>query len=258
MNFVIDGIQFDPDFVRSKCAYALPYNPDPAHRIDEIFNQNLENNYKLRKSKKLKPKRNIYPKYLIKWKEQKQKHHQLSHSQKEDGKKLKLKVYFKNNKAITNDNNNLNRSVDSIERNLIKTDFFLTELILDNESKVLTEEEGEEEEENIEDYILNHPTLAMQNEQLTKSLNDLMKVNNTNNNKGKDELNTTLNETSWDEHLMNSLSENTARWIVMKNTNDIKRKHKLLKTVEDKHGRYMRNIQDLELVKKQRFAKLLL
>lgn len=51
----------------------------------------------------------------------------------------------------------------------------------------------------------------------------------------------------WDDYLIDSLSENTARWIVMKQVSDPKRKQKLQALVEDKFGRYIRDIDELEL-----------
>ncbi len=52
----------------------------------------------------------------------------------------------------------------------------------------------------------------------------------------------------WDDHLIGQLSENTARWIAMKNTSDSKQKRKLIELVEEKYGRYThREVKDLEI-----------
>ena len=58
-----------------------------------------------------------------------------------------------------------------------------------------------------------------------------------------------LERRDWDDELIDQLSENTARWLVMRKVDNVEQQQRLNELVNDKFGRYTRNIKYLELVR---------
>ncbi|CAF0950950.1 unnamed protein product [Brachionus calyciflorus] len=219
LNFVADGLKFDEQVVKSKASYALPYNKK---YLDEIFqNKNvISDDYKIEIGK-YKKRNEQTIKLIQKMKEDNEKRLALVDEIKPEKRsqvKFKPISFFVETKKISISDGNL-KSDDSkklSESILTKsTDNF--DLI---ENVFLTEIEHKE-------------TPINQYTESKISLEDNLK---------------SIDKYDWDEYLIDSLSEHTARWIVYKKVTNPKQKQKLLNLIESKYGRYTRNPDEIELV----------
>lgn len=244
LNFVTDGIKFDQEVVKSKAAHSLPYS---AKYVKEIFENktDLGNDYIIKK-------RN-YTKYGHISAEVRKSFNDLKINkgklaliinERSDGEieivtdaivKFKPKILFKKTRSETSLN-----EIDStnVNKNISRSFYDLKEMDEDNNDRVLNVNEDEDEDEdqieitpifltdlNDNQYKNKNNENKDEFKQITESLNiDTAKKRASTPNKLK-----ALNDLKWDDHLINSLSENTARWIVMKNT--FERKIKIIKNI---------------------------
>ena len=219
LEFVIDGIRFEPQVVKSKAAFALPYNPV---ELQEIFANKtvLSDDYKIN----IKPKFKAKKAPIESKKEIKEQSLALLDSNEQDLDNLQIsnaQIKFKSknffmNKSLSeerlsarneNDSRNvskLTRSLDDLSESMgSRNGVFITETNLEYES-----ESPNKQKRKVSFDLSGDLSLPME---------EIKKVRNKSpaRTKIKD-----LNEVKWDDYVINMLNENTARWLVMKNTSD--------------------------------------
>ncbi len=209
LDFVSDGIKFDPQVVKTKAAYTLPYKAEAVH---EIFKnkKDLGDNFIIEPNKyRVNDYTSINKEYL---RSNKEKTVQdlivydanklnIENVAKPPGYKFKAKNFFIDQK-LSSSETQLNadsdpkreaagsrlksaRSLNDLsDENQPEVGIFLTEAPLDDVNK----EKVQKKEKKV----------------LYEAERDLKE----------------LNEVNWDDHLINLLSEGTARWIVMKKVAD--------------------------------------
>jgi len=230
LNFVTDRIKFDKEVVKSKAAHSLPYS---VKYVKEIFeNKNdLGNDYIIKK-------RN-YSKYGHISAEVKKSFDDLKKNKAKlaliinetsDGEieivtdaivKFKPKLLFKKTRSETSlnetESTNLNKTFSRSFHDLREEN--------DGHGDVDNDDDDDDDDEDdlieitpifLTDLNDNQSKKKDEFKQIAESLNldtGTTKKRVSTPNKLK-----SLNDLKWDDHLINSLSENTARWIVMKNT----------------------------------------
>ena len=215
LDFVADGLKFDEQVVKAKAAYTLPYSKKYAQEIFE--NKNVISDDLVIEKDKYKVRNENSVKLVEKMMERKKEQLALTNEPKVEPKHSTVKFkpinYFVDKKKLSLSDGNLNDAKKISESSLSKSS--------DNLGVFLTEIEEQEVK------------VPKQSEPVKKTSDQDLKI---------------LDEIDWDDYLIDSLSENTARWIVMKRVTDTKQKQKLQTLVENKFGRYTRNVKDLELV----------
>lgn len=211
LDFVSDGFKFTPEVVRSKAKHALPYKTNLVNEIFEDRNKLGNDIFLVKRQKSV-----IFNKYpnnseRIRTERKNNSNEMLCIENGENNYdalnaeyalvKFKPKNYFNNKFASSSDLSmaegdevkNLNqrsKSLDNINEDIEVEGVFLTETRPESAEKKLVKK--------------NEPS------QLKQSLNenalDLQLVEQP--------------KQKWDDHLLSQLSENTARWIAMKNTSD--------------------------------------
>lgn len=210
LDFVVDGITFDEQVLKSKAPFTLPYDTkyvkqiyDDKYRIDDDLKIQI-GKYKTRNEHSVKLVEQIKARKL-----------QLAIAdEKNDTSDQKKKVHFKR----------VDYFVEQKKMSLSEGDL--------RDLNKLSDSAMTKSSENLEGFFLTEV-----HEQMT----DVVKP------KIEREKIALIENYDWDDLLIDSLSENTARWIVMKQVSDPKRKKKLQTLVESKYGRYTRNIDELEL-----------
>lgn len=204
LDFATENLIFDQQVVKNKAAYSLPYDPK---KVYEIFN----NKNSVTDDVYIRPGKYKYKKvFLIK---SMKKNLVKDETESKDFdiideiqltklpnsiEKFKPKVYFVKPKSSLSDSQieanglkkfsdtNFTKSFDNLSL-INENGFFLTESVIDSEKfKVATNK-------------YNNDSSVVQGGYLKK-----------------------LNDINWDDYLIDSLSENTARWIVMKQVFDRK------------------------------------
>jgi hypothetical protein len=214
MRFVTDGLKFDVEVVKSKCAHALPYDQTA---LNEYFkNKNVLSDNVIINQNKPKPKESR------KWSDNSKKQITSQELVSVSSTQEEAKPKFKPSDVFVTDKPN---KLPIIESNATKTDnFFLTENTFDSERNI---------------------------ERSVKVSTELRKT------------------TDWDDFVLSQLSENTARWIVAKQTKCTFIKHyfniflmkkifstfllasqkeKLSELLEIKFGKSNSNEEDIQLV----------
>lgn len=208
LDFVSDGLNFDDQVIKSKAAHTLPYSPS---RVNQIFanKTRLDNgvriergkykfkpnkslNYKTAEERKVDELKRIYQYYqsIIAYYKEDNRDSVLNTSTA--GAKFKPSSFFQEYDKLSASDTELNVTgrIDkkSRARSLEDLDqgggFFLTETLFDKEPQSTKASVKEETNKRVE----------------LKELNNI----------------------DWDEHTINQLSENTARWVVMKCLNNCK------------------------------------
>ena len=205
LEFVTDGLKFDQNVVKEKAAYALPYSP---RYVKEIYeNKHDLGNNLIIDPNKYKQKPNVL-KYKTSIKLNSKNSEELKAIEYEQPKKpfkFKSKELFITEKkhSLSSSESNLaelefvdkrlSKSLDSLKENDNDGNFFITETSYEVESTYGKKKEQHHKQEKKE-FV---------REDSAAKLKQMVRVN-------------------WDDQLIDSLSENTARWLVMKKINDCK------------------------------------
>ncbi len=222
LEFVSDGFKFDPAVVRAKARHALPYDPGEINEILENKND-LGNDILL-----LKRTRSVV----------------LSKYQNNNVNRLR---------SVKEPDESANQQMLAIESGSVSDYSALdTELALvkfqpkvyfaNKTSDESADAPGDElelkDEDGVEGVFLTEAEpekVGVKRPVLNENALELQSVERT--------------VVKWDDHLIDQLSENTARWIAVKNTADSRQKKKLVELVEEKFGKYThRDVKDLDLV----------
>lgn len=208
LDFVVDGIRFDEQVVMSKAPFTLPYDQK---YIEKIF----QDKYKISDDFEIE-----------KCKYKTRNEHSMKLVEKMRAKKCQLAITVQTN------------STD--EKTSKKVKFKNVGFFEDNKKKSLSDGDLEKNLEKMSNLYIKKKS--------SESLNGffLTEVNECRDNDQREKI-AFIENYDWDNYLVDSLSENTARWIVMKQVSDPKRKKKLQAFVESKFGRYVRDIDELEL-----------
>ncbi|RNA40140.1 hypothetical protein BpHYR1_000484 [Brachionus plicatilis] len=208
LDFVVDGISFDEQVVKSKAPFTLPYSKK---YVEQIFDDKCRISDDLKIEKWKYRTKNEHSAKLVE--QMREKKSQLAIADGAKSEEKRKKVQFKPVGYFVDD------------RKMSLSDGDLTDF------KKVCHSNTSKSSENIGGFFLTE-------------INEQVKVAKT---KMLREKIVHVENYDWDDFMIDSLSENTARWIVMKQVSDSKRKQKLQALVESKFGRYMRNIDELEL-----------
>ena len=216
LDFVSDGLKFDSSVVKIKAAHTLPYS---SKNVEEIFEKKtlLGDNLKIEPGrfsrgfkylnlvqvkKEKKPELSGYQQLAICDEEQDKATYQAIPITES---KFKLKHVFEDtSKLFSSDTelNNVHKSKQNYDQAKMvmslddQHDFFLTETRFGNEITTKTKS-----------GVKSQPLFGTKKKKGRNSVRDELKE---------------LNNVNWDEYVIDLLSENTARWIVVKGITDRK------------------------------------
>lgn len=219
LSFVIDGLDFDKQVVKTKAAYLLPYNQKETNKLFEDKTQ-ISSEYKIKK-RELKYGRitSAVKRTIREQREQEKLKLAVIFNEKSDG-EIEIVgdalVKFKPKSLFSRSNENLSIKASSSHEDISKNQEKKLSKSLENLNEINEQNDEQDEEVEITPVFLTETT-SDDYKNVVKDMNITAgtKKRAQSANKLK-----SLNEMNWDDQLIDMLSENTARWIVMKNTCD--------------------------------------